>query len=132
MEKSLDYYTVIPSDESEIKIWDIETGKLTTGAKNGPYPQKAAIVSPDNRRLAVQWGGANDVEPGLGIYDMSTGEEIARIELAKWGHLLGFSPDSKTVLVGGSDFVIYDSANGKAIRSLKLWEEASFSHNWNE
>jgi WD40 repeat protein len=27
---------VIPSDESEIKIWDIKTGKMTTGGKNGP------------------------------------------------------------------------------------------------
>ncbi|MBC7815754.1 MAG: hypothetical protein IAG10_02520, partial [Planctomycetaceae bacterium] len=100
---------VIPSDESEIKIWDIETGKLTTGAKNGPYPQKAAIVSPDNRRLVVEWGGANDVEPGLGIYELNTGNEIARIDLAKWSHLVGFSPDSATLLVGGSEFLIYDA-----------------------
>jgi WD40 repeat protein len=121
----------IPSDESAIKIWDVKSGKMTTGAKNGPYPQKTAIISPDNNRLAIEWGGANHVEPGLGIYDMNTGEEIARIKLAKWGHMLGFSPDSKTLLVGGSEFVIYSSADGKTIRTLNLLDEVSFSHDWN-
>ena len=121
---------VIPSDESEIKIWEIKTGKMTTGGKNGPYPQQAAIISPDNRRLAVEYGGANDVEPGLGLYDMNTGQEIARIKLATAGHMLGFSPDSKTLLVGGSEFVIYNSENGKKIRALNLLADVSFSHDW--
>jgi WD40 repeat protein len=122
---------VIPSDESEIKIWDIKKGKMTTGAKNGPYPQQAAIISPDNSRLAVEWGGANDIEPGLGLYDMNTGQEIARIKLAEWGHLLGFSPESKTFLVGGAEFVIYNSENGKQIRTIKLLDDVSFEHDWN-
>ncbi len=62
---------------------------------------------------------------------MNTGEEIARIKLATWGHMLGFSPDSKTLLVGGSEFVIYNSENGKKIRTLNLLDEVS-SHDWNE
>jgi hypothetical protein len=127
---------VIPYGESEIRIWEIKTGKMTTGAKIGPYPHRAAIISPDNSRLVVEWGGGSvegrDIEPGIGIYDMKTGEEIARIKLAEWGHMLGFSPDSKTLLVGGSEFVIYNSENGEKIRALKLLDDLSFSHNWNE
>jgi hypothetical protein len=97
---------------------------------------RAAIVSPDNRRLAVEWGGAyvgsDRVEPGLGIYDLGTGQEIARIELAEWGHVVGFSPDGKTLLVGGPKFVIYDSENGKKVRGLKLLDDVSFEHDWNQ
>ena len=116
----------------DIKICDIASGKIVTGAECGPYPLRAAVVSPDNRRLAVEWGGANGIEPGLGIYDMGTGQEIARIKLAEWGHIVGFSPDGKTLLVGGSEFVIYDSENGKKVRGLKLLDDVSFEHDWNQ
>jgi hypothetical protein len=116
----------------DIKICDIDTGRIVTGAECGPYPLRAAIVSPDNRRLAVEWGGANRVEPGLGVYDMGTGQEIARIKLAEWGHVVGFSPDGKTLLVGGSEFAIYDSENGKKVRGLKLLDDVSFEHDWNQ
>lgn len=116
----------------DIKICDIDSGKIITGAECGPYPLRAAIVSPDNRRLAVEWGGSDRVEPGLGLYDMGTGQEVARIKLAEWGHIVGFSPDGKTLLVGGSEFVIYDSENGKKVRGLKLLDDVSFEHDWNQ
>jgi WD40 repeat protein len=114
----------------DIKICDFGSGKMTTGARCGPSPVQDAIVSPDNRRLAVEWGGANSIEPGLGLYDMQTGKEIVRIKLPEWGRIIGFAPDSKTFLVGGSEFVIYNSEDGKAVRSLKLLDEVSFSHDW--
>ena len=121
----------IPRLEGETKIFDIESEKMTTGAKSGPYVQ-SAITSPDNGRLAIEWGGVHPeryLEPELGIYDMNTGEEIARMKLAEWGHMLGFSPDSKTLLVGGSEFVIYNSENGKKIRTLNLLDTVG-SHTW--
>ncbi len=120
----------LPTDESEIKILDISSGKIAVGAKCGPYPLASAMVSPDSNTLAIEWGGANKVEPGLGLYDMITGKEIARIKLAEWGHIIGFAPDSKTFLVGGSEFVIYDAETGKKIRALKLLDDVSFEHDW--
>jgi WD40 repeat protein len=116
----------------DIKICDIASGKKVTGAECGPYPLHAAVVSPDNRRLAVEWGGSDRVGPGLGIYDMGTGQGIARFNLAEWGHVVGFSPDGKTLVVGGSEFVIYDSENGKKVRGLKLLDDVSFAHDWNQ
>ena len=93
----------VPTGEEVIEIWDIESGEKTIGAKVGPYPKQVAFVSPDNGRLAVEWGGANQVDPEFGLYDMSTGKEVARIKLAEQTHLLGFAPDSKTLLVGCPD-----------------------------
>jgi len=129
----------IPYGEDPIKFWNLESGKMITGAKSGPYPMKIAIISPNNSYLAISWGGTNNVDSELGIYDMNTGEEITRIKLAKEGHILGFSQDSKTLLVGGSEyddynfankkrtilpeFVIYNSENGKKIRTLNLLDE---------
>lgn len=124
-------FAAIPPGDGEIKIWDIESGEIITGAKSGPYPKRAAVISPDNSRLAVEWGGTNNTEPGLGIYDMSTGVEISRVKLAKWGKILGFSPDGKTLLVGGSEFVIYNSENGEAVRTLKLIDDVG-SRDWDK
>lgn len=119
----------VPQGDSEIQILDMASGKITVGDKCSSYPRRSAIVSPDNTWLAVEWGGSNSVEPGLGVYDMTTGKEIARIALAEWGHLIGFAPDSQTLLVGGSEFVIYESASGKKVRSLKLLDKVD-GHDW--
>ena len=126
----------VPTGEEVIEIWDVESGKKTIGAKVGPYPKQVAIISPDNGRLAVEWGGANQVEPEFGLYDMSTGKEVARIKLAEQTHLLGFAPDSKTLLVGTPDrlkssddqekpaiqaeFSVYDAKDGKQRNSVNL------------
>ncbi len=60
--------------EKEIRILDLASGKMTKGDKCGPYHFGRAVVSPDNRRLAVGWGGANGVEPGVGLYDHEYGQ----------------------------------------------------------
>ena len=117
-------------DGDQITIGDMESGKRITGAKTR-RPDRA-IVSPDNRRLAIESGFNNNGEeddPEVRLYNMRTGEEIARIKLAKWGHMLGFSPDSKTLLAGGSEFAICDSENGKMIRTLRLLDNLD-THDW--
>jgi WD40 repeat protein len=138
-------FAAIPYGGGEITMGDIESGKITTGAKTHPVTAGRAIISPDNSRLAIAWGGwyvdNKEVDPEFGLYDMNTGAEIAVIQLAKYGHLVGFSPDSKTLLVGGPEydeytsenekrtilpeFVIYNAENGKKIRTLKLLGEVS-------
>jgi WD40 repeat protein len=122
----------LPYGGGEIKIWDVESGKATAGVKCHPVTLGVAIVSPDNGRLAIESGSNPEDHPELRLYDLKTGKEIERIKLAQWGHVIGFSPDSKTILVGGREFVIYDSENGKEIRRLKLLDDVSFSHDWNK
>ena len=110
---------------------NLSTGKMATGDTLGPYHFGRAVISPDNRRLAVQWSHTNIVEQGLGLYDMGTGKEIAQIKMAEWGHMIGFAPDSETLLIGGPEFVIYDAKNGKRLRSHKLLDDVSLEHDWN-
>ncbi len=113
-------FAAIPSRGREITIGDMESGKTTIGAKTHPKGASRAIVSPDNKRLAIDSGGNPEDEPDVRLYNMSTGQEIARLKLPKWGHMIGFSPDSKTLLIRGAPFVIYSAENGKEIRSLNL------------
>lgn len=117
----------------EIQIWDVESRKTIVGAKSHPHSLTGsrAIVSPNNGRLAIESGFNPEDHPEVRLYEMSTGKEIARIKLAQWDHIIGFSPDSKTFLIGGREFAIYDSEDGKKIRTLKLLDDVSFEHDWN-
>ncbi len=120
-------FAAIPYGEGEITIGDLESGKMTTGAKTHPKTGNRVIVSPDNRRLAIQSGSDPEDKPDVRFYDMHTGKEIAKIKFARLSHMIGFSPDSKTFLVGGPEFIIYNSENGEKIRALKLLEDDDLS-----
>jgi len=102
-----------------IRIWDTETGAAITGAQGGQYPRYDTIISPDNSRLAILSGGGNvnhkEVEPQFGLYDLNTGAEVCLFGLTRTGVLIGFSPDSKSLAVGGSKLDVYNSADGTKI-----------------
>ena len=116
--------------DGELKIWHLESQKTTVSVKALPITSTVAIVGPDNQRLALEFRYVD--HPDLRLYDMKTGKEIERIALLQWGHVIGFSPDSKTILVGGPEFVIYDTENGKEIRRLKLLDDVNFSYDWDK
>jgi hypothetical protein len=121
---------LLPTGGGKIRIWDWESRTATLGSTIHPGFNVTDIVSPDNERLAIESGLNLEDDPQLRLYDMKTGKEIERMKLAEWGHVIGFSPDSKTILVGGSEFVIYSAETGRRIRSLKLLEDIGSSHDW--
>jgi WD40 repeat protein len=120
---------LLPSGAGKIQIWDWESRKATVGAACHPHFDVAVIVSPNNECLAIESGQNREDDPEVRLFEMKTGKEIGRLKLAEWGHMIGFSPDSKTILVGGSEFVIYNAENGGRIRSLKLLDDVS-SNDW--
>jgi len=69
--------------------------------------------------LAILSGGGNvnhkEVEPQFGLYDLNTGAEVCLFGLTRTGVLIGFSPDSKSLAVGGSKLDVYNSADGTKI-----------------
>ena len=113
---------IVPTD-GPIGIWSDKSETMITGAKGGTYPQRIAIISPDNNRLAVAWGGAQvekEIEPELGLYDLDTGKSLTVIKLPKEWNVVGFSPDSKTLLVVGSESAIYNAIDGTKIHAMTL------------
>lgn len=113
---------VAVTDDGEMRIWDTGTGAVINGARGGEYPRHDAIISPDNSRLVIAWGGGpvnnTEIEPTFGFYDLNTGAEISVIGSTKTGVLIGFSPDSKSLAVGGSKLEVYNSADGTRISSV--------------
>lgn len=121
---------VIGRDEA-IQIWDIVSGKVMAEAEKGPYGLQAAVVSPDDRRLAIIWSGSERDEQALSLYDINSGKELTGAKLPELAGMIGFSPDSKTLLIGGSEFVIFDAGSGEKIRTLKLLDDADVER-WSE
>ncbi|HLK61465.1 MAG TPA: WD40 repeat domain-containing protein [Chthonomonadaceae bacterium] len=116
---SPDGHRAVNAKEGQFRICNLETGAVILGTKGGPYPQHV-VVSPDAKRFVVVWGGVNGIPQEVGLYDLNTGKEIARIKRVEAGLMLGFAPDSQTFLFGGSTFVVYSAKTGKALRRLNL------------
>ena len=101
---------------SRLASWEVVSGKETDRPWSGKYLQNL-IVSPDNQRFAVGSGGVNGLQGEVGLYDLKTCREITHFVGEA---LYGFSPDGKTLLLGGSQFVICNSATGEAMRRFNL------------
>jgi WD40 repeat protein len=109
-----------------IQEWTIDTGKMAQ-----PFPcdpdaiyYQAMLISPDSKRLLIAFGGTTvenrTLPPKWEMFDLLGGKERSRA--ANPGTLLGFSPDGKTFLVGGTTFVVYSSDSGKPLATLDLLE----------
>lgn len=107
-----------------LHIWNVATGRFVTGSPVGQYPYTAAIISTDNRWLAVTWGGANvenvDIPAKFGLYDATSGQEILVADRPIDSQLIGFSPDSETVLLVGSEATTYRAFDGRRLLTVAL------------
>jgi WD40 repeat protein len=85
------------ADESVLRVWDRQTGKLVREMKGHEQGVFCIDVSPDGRMVAT--GGA---EGTLRLWDLSTGEELSKIGPTKGiVACVRFSPDGKQLIAGG-------------------------------
>src|SRR5262249_19385231 len=107
-----------PTQEGELKIIDVATGKVTQDIKNNIHSDQVLGVafSPDNKTL-VSCGADKFVK----TFDAATG----KFQKAFEGHThhvlgVGFSGDGKLIASGGADHVvkIWDYAQGEQIRTI--------------
>jgi F-box and WD-40 domain protein 1/11 len=103
------------SKDTSICLWDRETGELLRtfvghrGPVNAVQLRGNLIVSASGDAIAKLW----NLSSGLCIKEFPSRDRgLACVE---------FSPDSRTILVGGNDQVIYhfDANSGELIRELK-------------
>jgi WD40 repeat protein len=119
------------SDDAAVELWDPATGK--PGAKlTGPTDWQLALAfSPDGKALA-----AGGYDGKLRVWDLASGKKTLEVEAlpplpaktpkdapsrsANVVSALAYSPDGKTIALGGSEAAIhlFQAADGKPIRSL--------------
>ncbi|MHB1424847.1 MAG: sigma-70 family RNA polymerase sigma factor [Gemmataceae bacterium] len=122
------------SDDKTIRFWDVAAGKQLRQIETDNGVDKVAL-SPNGRYLATLGHVKHSEPPGfwwqtdalIHLRDTSTGKTLRRLTMSakeispgvKGGfRTLSFTPDSKTLITGGSDGVIrlWDTATGTEVR----------------
>jgi len=126
---------VSTSEDGTARIWDIDTGKellkMEGHIENPPNSDKDgrvnfsdrvnfAVFSPDGKAI-VTFGNRRD---DARVWDAESGKELRKLEgmpymSAGLGVTVAFSPDSKTIIAGGSLAIrIWDVESGKELPKL--------------
>jgi WD40 repeat protein len=102
--------------DTEIKIWDDQTGNLIKTFYGPEHPPKAIVISPDGRLIAV---GGEDTR--VFVYDANAG----KLSQILYGHKdfvngLAFGPDNKTLASAGSEgqVLLWDVTSGKLLKTM--------------
>ena len=106
--------TTVYHTEKAIHIWDVATGKELRQIA----PPGLLTFAPDGRSMVTVGDGI------LRFWDPGTGKELRRFDLGKEPPTaLAFSPDRKTLALGGHATRVIDLASGKDL--IKLPESPS-------
>ena len=93
-----------------VKAWDLSTGKERWTVKATSLDLNQAVVSPNNRLLAIA-----SREGQIVIIDLNKGQKLATLRGHQgWVQSVSFSPDGKTLYSGAEDKIV------------KIWNLSSF------
>lgn len=90
-----------------VRLWSLQTGTLLRILPGHPESAHAIAFSPDSRILATAgYSGRNEFLTGgnyhnLKLWDVQTGELLAKLEDTEYITALAFDPDGKTLFTGG-------------------------------
>lgn len=100
-----------------IHLWETDTGKRMRTLTGHPGNVTCVAFSPDGTRLASGSYAARRFDSSLILWDVKSGEKLQAISAASSFDVFAvcFSPDGRTVLTGGDDWLInsWDVRSGK-------------------
>jgi WD40 repeat protein len=105
------------SDDTTLKVWDIESGVEIRTMKGHTDTVLAVSVTPDGRRVI---SGSNDNT--LKVWDMETGVEIRTMKGHTGGvYAVSVTPDGRRAISGSDDTTlkVWDMETGDEIRTMK-------------
>jgi RNA polymerase sigma factor (sigma-70 family) len=113
------------SDGEGIRFWEVATGKaLRDLPERKPHHSLIVLaLTADGKTLAAGEtdfsSGAPDRQDAVRLWDLASGRELPRLTVER-AYRLAFSPDGKTLAVGGGAAVrLWDVASGKERRPLE-------------
>src|SRR3954470_18755707 len=96
----------------EVKLWDVATGKERVPLKGRRSAVYSLAFSADGKTLAT-----SHFDPGaVRLWDVATGKE--KLKLDAPGISLAFSPDGRTLAIGGDGVQLWDLTTGKKRASM--------------
>jgi WD40 repeat protein len=99
--------------KSEVKVWELGTGKEVLALKGHSGEVTAVCYSPDGRRLATA-----STDRTVKVWDAETGREV--LTLTGHSHAIGdlcFSPDGRRLASAGGDDMVVDGSG-----TVKVWD----------
>lgn len=89
------------NNHSEIKLWDLPTGKARATYHDTLPNLRSLAISPDGKLLAVAGAKERDSPAELKLLDAGTGRELAHVALGleRRAHHAIFSPDGRLLAV---------------------------------
>src|SRR5262249_1504195 len=118
---------------SEVKLWDVITGKERSPLPVSQGPVHCVVAfSPNGKLLAAAQGEANGEPMDIQLWDTATHKEIATLKGNDGENMvavLAFSPDSKTLAVGtvGRVVTLWDLHGDKPPCRLPFESYGSYS-----
>ncbi len=105
------------SNDSTIKLWDAQSGKLLNTLKGHRYAVENVAFSPNGTTIAS--GGVDDT---IKLWDAQSGKLLNILKGHRWTTTsVAFSPDGTTIASGSRDKTIklWDAQSGRLLNTLK-------------
>lgn len=114
---------------SELKLWEVKTGREIRTFMGTKYPVHSVAFSPDGK-YALSGGGRRTKKGELKLWEVATGREVRSFgekidSLSNTWHRkcvtsVAFSPDGKYVLSGArTTLKLWEVATGRKVRNFK-------------
>lgn len=106
------------SHDQTIKLWNLQTGKLTRTVYGHTQPVLSVAMSPDGQQIV-----SGSLDETIKQWSLSTGQQIRSLKTdgyVAWNNAIAISKDSQTLATGSTDKTvrIWNFATGQRSRTL--------------